>query len=98
MEYMLNKRFIASILTQLGVKTELGKRELEMFMVYIELETKILIETAIKFMRKDGRSEIVASDVELAVEYMNHGELLPLDPVPSNRLTGKSKLTLMDVI
>ena len=55
------------------------------------------METAIKFMGRDGRFEIVANDIEMAVQEMNHGDLLPLVPVPSSRLTGKSELTLSDV-
>ena len=48
-------------------------------------------------MKKDGRESITSDDIEIAAQELNHGELLPIAPLPENPLS-KQKLSIGDVI
>ena len=48
-------------------------------------------------MKKDGRENLAADDIEIAAQELNHGELLPVAPLPENSLS-KQKLSIGDVI
>lgn len=56
MDYALSTNFITSIIRNLGVKHQFEEQDKAIFMVYIEMEIKMLIEAAKKFMRNDRRT------------------------------------------
>lgn len=90
MSYTTNTKFMAALLKSQGTENNFPEKEMMVMMLYVETETRLAIETAIKYMRKDGRTELTANDIEMAAEQLGHGEL-PIAPLPPNRLPSKKQ-------
>lgn len=47
-------------------------------LIYVEMETRLLIETAIKYMRKSRRTKLEKEDIDLAAQHIGHEDLVLL--------------------
>jgi len=68
MTLFTNPNFIDHIVKTQGAEPVIDQEQYASLQTYIELETRLLLQTAIKFMRKDRRDEISQDDIELAAK------------------------------
>jgi hypothetical protein len=56
MDFIRNIKYIEKIVSRQGAYESFEEEELELLQVYVEMETRTLIENAVKYMMKDGRN------------------------------------------
>ena len=76
MTLFTNSNFIHHIVQTQGVDSNLDKQNYPVLQTLIELETRLLIETAIKFMRRDRRDTLSLEDIEAALREQGQQDLV----------------------
>lgn len=82
MTYLTNPNFVDSIIKSQKLEALFGPAEVQSLKLLIEMETRLLLETAFKFMDKDRRDVINLEDVAEAARENGHGQLI-LDHKPT---------------
>lgn len=77
MTQITNPNFIDSIISKVQADARFEHTDIPTLNLFVELETRHLIETALKFMDKDRRDTITLTDVVIAAKDLGHGELMP---------------------
>lgn len=76
MTLFTNSNFIHHIVNSQGLETNIDKEYYATLQTLVELQTRLVLETAIKFMRKDRRDVLTLEDIELAIKEHNHQDLV----------------------
>lgn len=76
MTLFTNSNFIHHIVNSQGLETSFEKQHDPALQTLIELETRLIVETAIRFMRRDRRDILSLEDIELALREHNHQDLV----------------------
>lgn len=63
MTLFTNPNFIDHIVKSQGAEALVGQEHYALLQTLIECETRLLLETALKFMRRDRRDELSSEDV-----------------------------------
>lgn len=82
MTYLTNPNFVDHIIKSQGAEALFGPAEVQSLGLLIEMETRLLLETAFKFMDKDRRDVIKLEDVAEAARENGHAQLI-LDLKPT---------------
>lgn len=77
MTQITNPNFIDSIIRKARAEGRFEHADIPTLNLLVELETRHLIETALKFMDKDRRDTITLADVVTAAKDLGHAELMP---------------------
>ncbi len=77
MAQITNPNFIDSIIKKAQAEGRFDHADISTLNLFVELETRHLIETAFKFMEKDRRDIITLSHVVTASRELGHTELMP---------------------
>lgn len=76
MSYFQNPLYIATLMRRQGAEGYFHTKDMASLLIYVEMETRLLIETAIKFMRNARRTKLDAEDIELAALSFGHGDII----------------------
>lgn len=76
MTLFTNPNFIDHIVKSQAADPLIAQDQYALLQTLIELETRHLVETALKFMRRDRRDVISADDVVQAARENMHGEMV----------------------
>jgi hypothetical protein len=66
MTYFQNALFMATIIKNQGAADLFLNTQVVSLLIYLEMETRLVLETAIKFMKKSMRSKLDVTDIQLA--------------------------------
>jgi histone H3/H4 len=78
MTLFTNPNFIDHIVKSQAADSLIGQEHYALLQTLIELETRHLLETALKFMRRDRRDALSAEDLVQAAREQHHGEMVLL--------------------
>lgn len=76
MTLFTNPNFIDHIVKSQAADLDISQDQYPMLQTLIEFETRLLIETAIKFMRNDRRDSLNIEDITLAAKENMHTEMV----------------------
>lgn len=76
MTLFTNPNFIDHIVKSQAADSVITQDQYVLLQTLVEMETRLLIETALKFMRKDRRDSLNSEDVSLAARENMHGEMV----------------------
>jgi len=76
MTLFTNPNFIDHIVRSQGLQLAIEQEHFPSLQTLIELETRNILETATKFMRRDRRDAISLQDVELAAREHSHNDMI----------------------
>jgi histone H3/H4 len=76
MTLFTNPNFIDHIVKSQAADLHITQEHYAVLQTLIELETRLLVETAIKFMRRDRRDALITEDVALAAKENLHSEMV----------------------
>lgn len=76
MTLFTNPNFIDHIVKSQAADSVITQDQYVLLQTLVEMETRLLIETALKFMRKDRRDSLSSEDVSLAARENMHGEMV----------------------
>lgn len=75
MTLFTNPNFIDHIVKSLGAETLIEQENFAALQALIELETRLLLESALRFMRKDRREQLAVEHVEEGARHNGHADL-----------------------
>jgi hypothetical protein len=75
MTLFTNPNFIDHIVKSLGAEAVIDQDNFAALQAFIELETRLLLETSLRFMRKDRREQLAVEHVEEAAKENGHADL-----------------------
>ena len=76
MTLFTNPNFIDYLIKSQGADRLIPQQYYPSLQMLIELETRLLLEAAIKFMRRDRRDTVSLHDVLQATHHLNHPEMV----------------------
>jgi|GWRWMinimDraft_6_1066014.scaffolds.fasta_scaffold184382_1 histone H3/H4 len=72
MTLFTNPNFIDHIVKSQAADLDITQEQYPILQTLVELETRLLVETAIKFMRNDRRDSLNIEDISLAAKENMH--------------------------
>ncbi len=76
MTLFTNPNFIDYLIKSQGADRLIDQEHYPSMQMLIEFETRLVLETAAKFMRRDRRDALSAEDVQLAARNLSHSEMM----------------------
>lgn len=76
MTLFTNPNFIDHIVKSQATDSLIGQEHYALLQTLIEFETRLLVETALKFMRRDRRDTLSADDIAQAAKENMHAEMV----------------------
>lgn len=88
---------MATIIKNQGAADHFLNTQVVPLLTHLEMETRLVIETAIKFMKKDRRSKLDINDIQMAAREVGHPEMNLL-VMPQSRRVKDGKIHISKLV